>query len=226
MLMNLPASPAGADQREGFGLQPCLEVVERKILQPTLLLFPEEVLRLPLMIWPSTNGSLFSVALAAGSDSTQDDVRIELLKASTNAATSRLLRIWASRVQEFLETQPSTGQAHATPVAVPCSAFQATQSLIVLADYLALSLHPTAVLYNYLGILLSSIDSQSRVSRSSESSSTNEITSQNLSRLYFEAGLGADPHNTYLLINLGSYWKKERNYKEAIRFDLQLPWVL
>lgn len=212
------SSPAVTDKREGFDLQPSLEMPGWNTLQPTLLLFPEEVLRLPLMVWPSTNGSLPSIALSAAPDGPLDEVLMGLLKTPTNAATSRLLRIWATRVQEFLETRPSTSQDQATPAAVPCSRFQATQSLVVLADYLALSLHPNAMSYNNLGVLFSSICSQSRVLRSSGSSSTNEITSQNLSRSYFEAGLRVDPQNSYLLANLGSYWKKERNYEEAIRF--------
>lgn len=207
-----------ADKREGFDPQPSSEVPGWKILQPTLLLFPEEVLRLPLMVWSSTNGSLPSIAALTAPDDLRNDVRAELLETSTNAATSRLLRIWAARVQEFLETRSSTSQDHATPAAVPCSTFQATQSLIVLAEYLVLSLHPTAMSYNHLGILLSSIDSRSTVTRSSGSNSTDEITSHNFSRLYFEAGLEMDPYNAYLSMNLGSYWKKERNYEEAIRF--------
>jgi hypothetical protein len=145
-------------------------------------------------------------------------VRREWLRASTNAATSKLLRIWATRVQEFLVAQPTVGHDYTTPAAVPCSGFQATQSPVVLAKYLALSLHPTAMSYNDLGILLSSIDGQPRISRSPGSSSTNEITVHSLSRLYFEAGLVVDPNNSYLLANMGSYWKKERNYEEAIRF--------
>jgi protein O-GlcNAc transferase len=129
-----------------------------------------------------------------------------------------LLRAWATRVQDFLETQLSTGRDHATPAPVPCSIFQATQSLVLLAEYLALSLFPTATSYNDLGILLSSFGDQSGGSRSSRSNSPDETTGQSLSRVYFEAGLEVDPDNAHLLANLGSYWKKERNYEEAIRF--------
>lgn len=171
------------------------------------------------MVWPSTDGSLPSLAFTTASNNPPDYVRVELLKTLTNTATSRLLRAWASRVQELVEIRPLTEKDHAPPPSVPCSTFQATQSLVVLADYLALSLQPTVMIYNHLGILLSLINGQSRVSRSSGSSSTKEITSQNISRLYFEAGLEVDPQNAYLLMNLGSYWKKERNYEEAIRFD-------
>lgn len=143
---------------------------------------------------------------------------MELLKAPTNIATSRLLRAWAMGVQEFLGTGPPTSRGQATPAAVPCSKFQATQSLIVLAEYLALSIYPATVSYNNLGILLSSVDNQRRVFQPSGSNSTKETTGRNLSRLYFEAGLEIDPCNAHLLANLGSYWKKEGNYEEAIRF--------
>ena len=215
-LMEPPGT--ASNRQERFAVhQPSLDVPGWKILQPTLFLSPEEVLRLPLMIWPSTDGSLPSIAAIPTAPEHSRDVRIELLKALTNAATSRLLHIWAARVQEFLGTQPSIGPGHPTPAAVPCSTFQATQSSVVLANYLALSLHPTAMSYNDLGILLSSIDGHPRTPRSSGSTSTQETTGHTLSKLYFEAGLEVDPHNAYLLANLGSYWKKERNFEEAIR---------
>ena len=173
-----------------------------------ILLFPEEVLRLPLTLWPLTNGVLPSIAVPTTPEDSRGDSWMALVKASTNAVTSRLLRTWATRVQGLLETPPA-------PVVVPCSSFQATRSLAILACYLALSLHPTAMLYNDLGILLSSVDSQPWVSRSNPAG---ETTGHNLSRMYFEAGLEVDPHSTCLLVNLGSYWKKERNHEEAIRF--------
>lgn len=209
------ASPANTVRQEGFDL---LEASGWKTLQPTLLLLPEEVLQLPLMLWPSTYGSLPSVTISTAPGNWRDDVWIERMKASTNLATSRLLRTWAARVQDFLKTQPLTSGDHTTSGPVPCSIFQATQSLVVLAEYLALALSPTAMSYNDLGILLSSFCGQSGVSRSSGSSSLGETTGHNLSRVYFEAGLEVDADNVYLLANLGSHWKKERNYEEAIRF--------
>lgn len=213
--------PASSDRQESFDvLQSSLEC---EILQPTVFLSPEEVLRLPLTIWSSTDGSLPSITSSIASEDPRDSVRMELLKASTNAATSRLLRLWATRVQELLRTQPPTGGDPVTPSVVPCSAFQATQSPVVLASYLALSLHPTAMSYNDLGILLSSIDGQAVTSRPSRSNSTNETIGHDLSKLYFEAGLMVDPHNAHLLANLGSYWKKEGNYEEAIRFVSLIP---
>ena len=209
--IDLPTAP---DQQESFGVpQPSLE----EVLQPVLFLLPEEVLRLPLIVWSSTDGSLPSIAIPANPENPRDDVRVGLLKASTNPATSRLLSIWATRVQEFLKTTPLINQDRATLATVPCSTFQATQSPVLLANYLALSLDPTAMRFNDLGILLSSIEDQPRIPRSPGSSSTNKRTGHSLSRLYFEAGLDVDPLNAHLLANLGSYWKKERNYEEAIR---------
>ena len=215
-----PVDPPVASHQQQLSdiLQPSLEVPGWGLLQPALFLFPEEVMRLPLMVWPSTEGSLPSTSISTTPERSRDDARMELLKASTKASTSRLLRIWAARVQDFLGTQPgSMGQNHTTPAAVPCSGFQATQSPVLLASYLALSLHPTATSYNDLGILLSSIGGQPRISRSSGSRPANKTTGHNLSRFYFEAGLKVDPKNTHLLANLGSYWKREKNYEEAIR---------
>ena len=212
-------SPTAAVRQESFNLLQPSEAPGWKTLEPTLLLLPEEALRLPLMLWPSTHGSLPSVAVSNAPGNSRDDVQMEWLRALTNAATSRLLRAWGTSVQDFLDTQPSTvGRDHTTSGPVPCSIFQATRSLIVLAGYLALALSPTAMSYNDLGILLSSSGGQSRASRSSRSSPLDETTSHNLSRVYFEAGLAVDPDSVYLLTNLGSHWKKERNYEEAIRF--------
>ena len=218
--LNTPdgASPTAAVRQEGSDLLRPPEASGWKTLQPTLLLFPEEALRLPLMLWPLTHGSLPSVAVSTGPADSRDDLRIEWMKTSTNVATSRLLHAWAARVQDFLETRPSTGRDHTMSAPVPCSIFQATQSLAVLAEYLVLALSPTTRSYNDLGILLSSSSGQSRVSRSSSSGSLDKITGHNLSRVYFEAGLEVDPDNAHLLANLGSHWKKERNYEEAIRF--------
>lgn len=215
-------SPTAAIGQEGFvPLQPP-EAPGWKTLQPTLLLLPEEALRLPLMLWPSTHGSLPSVAVSIAPGNSRDGVQMEWLNALTNAATSRLLRAWATRVQDFLDTRPSTvGRDQTGPV--PCSIFQATRSLVVLAEYLALALSPTAMSYNDLGILLSSSGGQSGDSRSSRSSPLDETTGHDLSRVYFEAGLVVDPDNVHLLTNLGSHWKKERNYEEAIRFVSPSP---
>ena len=208
--------PAAGDKEDGFDVpQPSLELPRRKILQPTILLFPNEALRLPLTLWPLTNGTLPGVAVPTTPDDSRGDIWMALVKTSTHAATSRLLRTWATGVQGLLETPPSSSGDHVAPMIVPCSSFQATRSLAILACYLALSLHPTAMLYNDLGILLSSIDSRPWVSRSNPAG---ETTGHNLSRLYFEAGLEVDPHSACLLVNLGSYWKKERNHEEAIRF--------
>lgn len=195
-----------------------LEAPEWRVLQPTPLLFPEEALRLLLILWPSSHGTLPSIALPTIPENSRDDVWIERLKVSTNTATSRLLRTWATRVQDLLEAQLSTPGGQATPTTVPGSIFQATLSLVVLADYLAFSLSPTATSYNDLGIVLSSPDSQPTIRRPPGSGSPNGATGHSLSRVYFEAGLEVDPHNVHLLTNLGSYWKKERNYGEAIRF--------
>lgn len=140
-----------------------------------------------------------------------------MLKASTNAATSRLLHLWATRVQDFIETQISTNKDHIASALVPCSALRATKSLVVLAEYLALALSPTAMLYNDIGILLSSLNGQSVASRSSGSSTLGDTTGHSLSRVYFEAGLEVDPQNPHLLRNLRSYWKKERKHEAKNR---------
>jgi len=211
------ASPMASVEHEGFDPLRSPEAPGWKTLKPTLLLFPAEVLRLPLMLWPSTQGSLPSIAVLTAPGNSQDNARMERLKALTNAATSRLLRMWATRVQDLLEAQPSAGRDHNLPTVVPGSTFHATKSLAVLADYLALSLSPTATSYNDLGVLLSSLDSQPGVSRSSRSSSPVGTIGDNLSRAYFEAGLEVDPHNAHPLANLGSYWKRQGNYEEAIR---------
>jgi hypothetical protein len=206
--------------KQRFVLQPSSEVPGWNVLQPTLLLSPEEALRLPLLLWPTTNGSLPSIAVSTPSENPIDDVRMGLLRVSVNVATSGLLRTWATRVQEFLQAQSPGSQDPVAPAAVPCSTFQATESLVVLANYLALSLNPTAMSYNDLGIVLSSANGPLGFSQpqSSRSGPQNETTGCSLSRSYFEAGLEIDPYNAYLLVNLGSYWKKEGNYKEAIRF--------
>lgn len=204
-------------EKEGIGVHQSPEAPGLKILQPTLLL-PEEALRLPLMLWPSTQGSLPSIADSAVSGDSRDDVWAERVKALTHAATSRLLRTWAMRVQDLLEAHPSTSSDQTPPAAVPDSVFHATKPVTVLANYLALSLSPTAMSYNDLGILLSSLDGQLKDSRSFRSGSPDETTGHRLSRLYFEAGLEVDPRNAHLLTNLGSYWKKEGNYEEAVRY--------
>ena len=193
------------------------EAPEWSVLQPTLLLSPEEALGLLPTLWPAAHGSLPSIAVLTAPGNLQDDVWIERLKFSTNTATSRLLRTWATRVQDLLESQPSTTWDHAVSARVPGSLFRAGESLVVLAVYLALSLSPTAMSYNDTGILLSSLDGQPRASRLPRSSSPEGTTGHSLSREYFEAGLAVDPHNPYLLTNLGSYWRKERNCEEAIR---------
>jgi len=211
------ASPVASVEHEGFDPVRSPETPGWRILKPTLLLFPEEALRLPLMLWPSTQGSLPSIAVSTTPGNSQDDARMEWLKALTNTATSRLLRTWATRVRDLLGAQPSATRDHILSTTVPGSTFHATRSLTLLADYLALSLSPTTTSYNDLGVLLSSLDSQPRISRSSRSTSPVRTTGGNLSRVYFEAGLEVDPHNALLLTNLGSYWKKERNYEEAIR---------
>lgn len=209
--------PTAAD-KHGVDLLRSLGSSELKILQPAPLLFPAETLRLPLMLWPLTHGSLPSVAVSATPGDPLDGFRMERIGALTNVATSRLLRMWAKAVQGFLETQSSTSGGQTTPVPVPCSALQATESLVLLAEYLALALTPTVASYNDVGILLSSLDSQSGNPRTSGSSYPGATAGHSFAKVYFEAALGVDPRNAHLLTNMGSYWKRERNYEEAIRF--------
>lgn len=196
---------------------------EWKTLQSAPLLFPAEVLRLPSMLWPSTHGSLPSVAISITPEDPLDGFPMERVEVLTNMATSRLLRMWAKAVQGLLGTQSSTSGGQTASAPVPCSAFQATQSLVVLVEYLALALYPTAASYNDVGILLSSLDSQSGTSQSSGSSPPGATTGHSFSKVYFEAALEVAPRNAHLLTNLGSYWKMERNYEEAIRFVLLPP---
>jgi hypothetical protein len=216
--------PAVAD-KHGVDLLRSPGSSERKVLQPAPLLFPAEVLRLPSMLWPSTHGCLPRVAVSSAPGNLLDGFLMERVKALTNSATSRLLRMWAKAVQGFLEAQSSASGGQAGPAPVPCSAFQATQSLVLLAEYLALALYPTAASYNDVGILLSSLDVQSGASQPSGSGPAGAVTGHSFSKVYFEAALEMDPRNAHLLTNLGSYWKKERNYDEAIRFVSPSPWV-
>lgn len=209
--------PTAAD-KHGVDLLRSPGSSEWKILQPAPLLFPAEVIRLPSMLWPSTHGSLPSVSVSITPGNPLNGFPMERVKALTNMATSRLLRMWAKAVQGVLETQSPTSGGQTAPAPVPCSAFQATQSLVILAEYLALALYPTAASYNEVGMLLSSLDSPSNTPRSSGSSPPGATTGHSFSKVYFEAALEVEPRNAHLFTNMGSYWKKERNYDEAIRF--------
>lgn len=172
---------------------------------PTLLLLPDQIMHLPMVLFPFSLG--ISPAICTRNEQTGLlDPPTEGTRQKTNLMTSTVLLTLAKRLQdESLANLSLPGLGGGINVSV---------SLVILLYYLALSLSPSPSTYNNLGILLCAL-SNSRTIRNTQGQQ-NLLNGPTLARFYYQAGLRIDPNHPHLLTNLGSLLKDQGRVEEAI----------
>lgn len=183
---------AEALYQEGFGVL------------PTLMLRPEDALRLPMLLFPESSGVLPVVCprTSPGPFVTPSDEHTR----QTHQMTSTILLSLAKRFQDGIsgfEVPVRTG--------VP---LRVSPSLVLLLYYLALALSPSPSLYNNVGVLLSTLSSMAMRSVHGDGQ---VLSGQELAKAYYEKGLELDPTHPHLLTNFGSLLKDQGRTTDAIR---------
>lgn len=173
---------------------------------PFFLLLPEQVPRLPRLLFPLSSGDL--PAICTGTDGNgrlkpiEDSARQE-----ANIMTGTIMLALAKRYQDLSSNE----------VSVPrfSGKLNVNHSLSIMFYYLALSLSPSPSTYNNMGIVLSSMSAVAPHVNSE--GGTFFLTGAILARIYYTAGLQMDPNHPHLLTNLGSLNKDQGNLDEAIQ---------
>ncbi|KAI0348056.1 TPR-like protein [Trametopsis cervina] len=174
---------------------------------PFLLLLPEQVARIPSVLFPSTSGIL--PALCTWSDATPSQLQPPpvLTQQQANVMTGNIFLALAKYYQDL----PSSS--------VPIPGFSGTlnvnHALAILFYYFALSLAPSPSTHNNMGIILSSISDT--VSWTSELGERIVVSGSDLARIFYTAGLQLEPSHPHLLTNLGSLYKDEGNLESAVQ---------
>lgn len=228
--LDQPESPFLSRLKEpGFNLMRAVQISADSLLEifgasvPALLLLPGEALQLPSRIWPSYNGTLPGIVkYTSPEDFTLPEERIRSL---THHTTSKLLITLAKRLQDSMTRSP-------LPIPSCGDKLYATMSFLLLLNYIALALAPSAANYNNLGILITVLNPTRKfVDRSGK---PHLVTGHDIAQSFYEAGLTLEPQNrefyvlcyrsavdgilkAHLLANLGSLLKDQNRNEEAVR---------
>jgi hypothetical protein len=172
---------------------------------PTLLLQPDEALRLPMLLFPESLGILPVASSRAASDIhprlPNEDIRRQI-----HLMTATILLSVAKRIQDGV-----------AGVDIPIrlgGTLRASPSLILMLYYLALALSPSPSLYNNVGVILSGL---SAVSMRHVHGRPQALSGPELAKTYYEMGLQLDPAHPHLLTNYGSLLKDRGHVTEAIQ---------
>ncbi|KAI0068185.1 hypothetical protein BV25DRAFT_1867220 [Artomyces pyxidatus] len=171
---------------------------------PTILLLPDEVMRLSLLLFPESAGVLPSICSRERGSSPAS----EILRQQTHFITSTILLTLAKKLQEI---------PLGSTIIVSDSGLvlTASLSLVLLLYYIALSLSPSPSTYNNLGIILSGLTT----ARTSIGATGEQeiLTGPVVARAFYERGLLLHPSHPHLLTNLGSHMKDQGQTSEAVR---------
>jgi protein O-GlcNAc transferase len=170
-----------------------------------LLLTPAQAMRICMFLFSDSLGTLPSIC------HTTPEGRLECLSESTRQATHK--STCASLLYIAKAVQDAT---LGKPIVIPGFPphFKASESLVLLIYYLALSLSPTAGIYNNIGLTMASAVPAISVHSSGHGYVPEE---HELARQFFERGLQLDKSHPHLLTNLGSLLKDQGQTAEAIR---------
>lgn len=176
--------------QHGFNLMHHVRKSANKLMEilgksvPAILLTREQSLRLPTMIWPSFTGIL--PGIIKFTSATEYSFPTEQVRQRTHYMTSKIILALAKRMQESMVQ---------SPLAIPGfgEKLRASLPLVLLLNYLALSLSPSPANYNNLGILLSVITATRTVVDTQGDQQL--VTGRALSRSYYEGGLMLDPNS-------------------------------
>ncbi|KAI0778188.1 TPR-like protein [Trametes elegans] len=172
---------------------------------PTPLLLPEQVSRLPMLLFPRTDGVLPAICIRTPGGALRPPP--EKVRLQTNGMTSTILLTLAKRFQDNvlggMVLPGSDGK------------LRVSTSIVILLYYLALAWSPVPSTYNNLGIVLSGI-TDGRTGADGEL-----LDGMGLARTYYTAGLQMDPKHPHLLTNLGSLLKDQGQTEQAIKMYMK-----
>ncbi|KAI0639406.1 TPR-like protein [Trametes polyzona] len=172
---------------------------------PTPLLLPEQVSRLPVLLFPRSNGVLPSICTRSSTGELRPPS--ENVRQQTNGLLSTILLTLAKRFQDNVMggmIVPDTG-----------GTLRVSTSVVILLYYLALAWSPAPSTYNNLGIVLS------RITDGRTGADGELLDGVGLARMYYTAGLQMDPKHPHLLTNLGSLLKDQGQTEKAIKLYMK-----
>jgi len=198
----------GAVHRAGPRLIETLLRMGGGILPMTLLL-PDQVARLPSLLFPLSAGvlpGLSDISTNPGNPASLVELHTEAVDARRMTSTVLLT---LARIFQHVST---TSQVS---LSIKGVSVRASTSLVLLFYYLAMAIHPSPATCNNMGIILSGV---------SVSTSTVDVhgkrevvNGQILANAYYRKGLAQDGGHPHLLTNLGSLLKDQGRIDEAIR---------
>ena len=173
---------------------------------PFMLLLPEQVARIPSVLFPSTSGVLPALCTTTNAQG-QVQLPSESRRQESNLMTGSILLALAKRFQDLQSTEISLPGFGGT--------LNVNHSLAMMFYYLALALLPSPSTYNNMGIILSMMSTSS--TNMNARGGPMVLTSSRLAQIYYAAGLQMDPNHPHLLTNLGSLYKDQGNLEEAVK---------
>jgi protein O-GlcNAc transferase len=173
---------------------------------PMTLLLPDQVSRLPFLLFASYSGVL--PGLCDRSTRHPPDTNPPLDAIHARRMTSTVLLTLARIFQHVSTTSQPTLPIKGAPV-------RSSTSLVILFYYLALAIYPSPATCNNMGIILSSV---SVSTLTTDSHGQQEVVNGHvLANAYYRKGLSQDSSHPHLLTNLGSLLKDQGKIDEAIR---------
>lgn len=173
---------------------------------PSLLLDPDQTLRLPMLLFSSSLGCLPTICKRSA-NGTHLEPPLEAVRQGVHFAASSMLLRMAKHIQDY----PT-----AKIISIPGfpDGLSANGSLLLVIYMLALALFPSAAIYNNLGLVLASLAPIITVDHGGRAKLSEEIV---LAQSFFERGLKLDEFNPHLLTNLASLMKDQGRLQDAIR---------
>lgn len=174
---------------------------------PMTLLLPDQVSRLPSVLFASYAGVLPGLFDKTVWDTPEMDPPPNA--PHTRRMTSTVLLTLARIFQHASTTSQHTLSIKGTPV-------RASTSLVLLFYYLALAIYPSPTTCNNMGIILSTVSLSTMTIGSHGQQEI--VNGQVLANAYYRKGLAQDSSHPHLLTNLGSLLKDQGKIDEAIRW--------
>ena len=197
-----------AVRSSGDGVLRALLHLDGNVL-PFLLLLPEQVARIPTVLFSNSMGILPAICKSTGTPS-QTYAPSEYTRQQANTTTVNIILALAKYFQE-IPSSPSSVSIFGLS-GLP----NINNALSILFYYLALSISPSPSTFNNMGIVLAS--APSAISWTSDTGETDILSGADLAKIFYRSGLQLDPLHPHLLTNLGSSYKDEGNLEAAIQY--------
>lgn len=179
---------------------------------PFLLLLPEQITRIPSMLFPASSGVFPAICTWVEEDSSLRPPAEPICQQAKTMTGNMFLAL-----AKYYQDVPSNS--------VDIPGFQhrlnVNHALAIMFYYLALALAPAPSTYNNMGIILSIVsDTTTWVTETGESV---VLSGSDLAGIYYNIGLRMDPVHPHLLTNLGSLYKDQGSLDKAIEYVSYFP---